>query len=370
MGSGRLSFVRVSAGKAFAYGLLVLGGSALPLRNATPVAAPHPFMETHQLARPFPDSGVGLQDGDEALRDEMPSVALGLRPHVVPPPEEATGFGAIGFEAFARRSQSGALRFGSETIRLPFDPAADTYAFGPMRLKHALVETIVHAADLAGVDPRLLMAIADKESSFVVRARAPTSSATGLFQFIDSTWLHAVRDFGPRFGLDAEARALEFGAGGSPIADEAARQRILDMRNDAFLSTLFAAALLRREKEKLSARLGRPLSDAEVYLVHFLGPAGAQKFLSVLAEKPKTGAANLLPQAARSNRPIFFTTHKRKPRSLSVVQVREKIEFSLEQKLVRYRDLDFAQARASAAAPTGAQPRPSTRPGPPHGRAR
>lgn len=365
-----MSFARVSVGKAFAYVLLVLGGTGFTLRSTTPVAAPHPFMETHQSARRPPDPADGLQERDESLRDEMPAVALGLRPRVHPPLAEAGGFGAIGFEAFALRSQSGALRFGSETIRLPLDPAADTYAFGPMRLKHALVETIVHAADLAGVDPRLLMAIADKESSFVVRARASTSSATGLFQFIDSTWLHAVRDFGPRFGLDAEARALESGAGGSSIADEAARQRILDMRNDAFLSTLFAAALLRREKEKLSARLGRPLSDAEVYLVHFLGPAGAQKFLSVLADKPKTGAANLLPQAARSNRPIFFTTHKRKPRSLSVVQVREKIEFSLEQKLVRYRDLDFAQARASVGAPAGAQPRPSTRPGPPARQAR
>ena len=270
------------------------------------------------------------------------------------------GFGDLHAQAFTRTPRSGTLTYGAESISLPFDAASDTYSFGPMRLKHGLVKTIVHAAYLAGVDPRLLMAIADKESSFIVSARASTSSATGLFQFIDSTWLLAMRDFGPRFGLQAEAALIETVGGVAGVSDLVDRERILQLRNDPFLSTLMAAAMLRVEQEKLEARLGRSISETDIYLVHFLGPAGAQKFLSQLAEKPKSSAASLLPQAAKANKPIFFVTRKRKPQSLSVAQVHEKIGASLERRLMRYRDLDFGPAMAYAPAPTPAtlQPNP------------
>ncbi len=273
-------------------------------------------------------------------------------------PDPVAAFGKLDSAPFVSAPQTGALRYGSESITLPFDGATDTYAFGPMRLKHSLVKTIVHASFLAGVDPRLLMAIADKESSFLIRARASTSSATGLFQFIESTWLFAIRNYGPRFGLEREAGLIEMSDGAPTISDPQDRAAILDLRNDPFLSTLMAASMLRAEQEKLSGRLGRPISDAEVYLVHFLGPAGAQKFLSVLAEKPKASAASLLPQAAKANRPIFYAARTRKAKSLSVAQVHEKIGSSLERRLSRYRELDFGQATAFAPMPPRARLQP------------
>ncbi|HEY8580791.1 MAG TPA: transglycosylase SLT domain-containing protein [Beijerinckiaceae bacterium] len=265
-------------------------------------------------------------------------------------------FGALDATAFASTpaARRGVLRFGGDRIRLEFDEESQTYAFGPMRLKHDLVETILRAAYLADVDPRLLMAIADKESSFVVGARASTSSATGLFQFIDSTWLLAVRDYGARYGLEAEAGLVEMVDGQPNIRDEAARARVLDMRRDAFLSTLLAASMLKREQEKLQATMGRAISEAEIYLVHFLGPAGAQKFLSALAEKPAQSAANLLPSAARANKPIFFNRQARKAKSLSVAQVHGKIEESLERRLMRYRGLDFVTQHPLARSGEGA----------------
>ena len=259
-----------------------------------------------------------------------------------------TYFGSLNSHSFANEPHSGTLTYGSESITLPFDETTGSFAFGPMRLKHPLVKTIVDASYLAGVDPRVLMAIADKESSFIVSARAPTSSATGLFQFIESTWLRAIRDFGPRFGLEREAALLQGLESSASNVDAEDRAGILELRNDPFLSTLMAAAMLRAEQEKLAGRLGRPISSAEVYLVHFLGPAGAGRFLTVLADKPKSSAATLLPMAAKANRPIFFATRKRKPQSLSVAQVHEKIESSLERRLSRYRQLDFGAVTAYA----------------------
>lgn len=288
-------------------------------------------------------------------------------------------FGGLAFAAFEEFSEPGVLRYGDNAIRLPFDEANGVYAFGPMRLKGELVATIVRAAFVAGVDPRLLMAIADKESSFVVRARASTSSATGLFQFIDATWLRALRDFGGNFALDSEAlAAADIMQGDDAGAPPASRARLLALRNDPFLSTLMAAAMLRHEQEKLEAKFGRVITGAEVYLVHFLGPGGARKFLSALEETPTAAASQLLPAAARANRPIFFesrwvktTQAARAPtkrasskvkaakgavvksggpklklvaQSLSVEEVHGKIENSLERRLSRYRALDFGSA--------------------------
>lgn len=277
----------------------------------------------------------------------QPPYLIGLR-QIVQAAAPQLPFGSLSTEPISPTAQSGTLRYGRDAINLPFDEASGAYVFGPMRLKHALVKTIVDASYLAGVDPRLLMAIADKESSFVAGARASTSTATGLFQFIESTWLRALRDYGPSFGLDREAALLHGLESPAAALDAGDRARLLDMRNDPFLSTLMAAAMLRAEQEKLSARLGRTISSAEVYLVHFLGPAGAEKFLAVLADKPLSPAANLLPMAAKANRPIFFVDRTRKPKSLSVAQVHEKIGSSLERRLMRYSQLDFGPVTAFA----------------------
>lgn len=337
-----MTLMLATAGRATLFCSLVIGATAITLPN--PKVS---FAAVHQSA------SLSAQD----YRREVASSLIGLRAWGVSHLREglsAAGYARLDPLAFAPKPRSGTLTYGSESISLPFDPATDTYSFGPMRLKHGLVKTIVHAAYLAGVDPRLLMAIADKESSFMVSARATTSSATGLFQFIESTWLLAMRDFGRQFGLHAEAALIQTLNGAPTVIDPVDRARILELRNDPFLSTLMAAAMLRVEQERLATRLGRRISEADIYLVHFLGPAGAQKFLSVLAEKPKSAAASLLPQAAKANRPIFYATRKRKPQSLSVAQVHEKIGASLERRLMRYRALDFGPAMAYAPAPTAA----------------
>lgn len=343
---------------------------ALPPQNV-PLAYARPAGLAAQLAT-----------APAALQLEAPQASLHIAadPDALDAPVEESvarqPFGGLAFEAFEEFSEPGVLRYGDNAIRLPFDEANGVYAFGPMRLKGELVAAIVRAAFVAGVDPRLLMAIADKESSFVVRARASTSSATGLFQFIDATWLKALRDFGGNFALESEAlTAADIVQGDDAGAPAASRARLLALRNDPFLSTLMAAAMLRHEQEKLEAKFGRPITGAEVYLVHFLGPAGAQKFLSALEETPTAAASQLLPAAARANRPIFFesrwvqakaakpvakTSSKRSSsksaakgggqklklvaQSLSVEEVHGKIENSLERRLSRYRALDFSSA--------------------------
>src|SRR6185437_7643086 len=53
-----------------------------------------------------------------------------------------------------------------------------------------------------------LVAYASMESGLNPNARASGSSASGLYQFTQQTWLNAVRQYGPQHGLGTEAAAV------------------------------------------------------------------------------------------------------------------------------------------------------------------
>ena len=223
----------------------------------------------------------------------------------------------------------------------------DILEFGPMKIRRHLVQTIVKAAQAVQTDPVLLMAVADKESSFITAVQAKTSSATGLYQFIERTWLGVVRDFGAKYGLAKEAALVTADSNDKPvIADATERARILELRRDPYLSALMAGEMLKRDAARISQRIGRELTLGEVYLAHFLGPDDAGDFLDKVVNKPAAAAAALLPGPARANRSIFFAANRfvgrgrhRKPMSLSVAQVHEKFEAMMQTRGSRYQNV-------------------------------
>lgn len=218
----------------------------------------------------------------------------------------------------------------------------DILEFGPMKIRRHLVQKIIRAAQAVQTDPVLLMAVADKESSFKTEVQAQTSSATGLFQFIERTWLGVLRDFGPKYGMAQDAALVVTGDNGKPtVTDPAERTRILELRRDPYLSALMAGEMLKRDAARIALRIGRDLSLGEVYLAHFLGPDDAEEFLASVVDKPKAAAALMLPGPARANRTIFFAAQRgrRKASSLSVAQVHEKFEAMMSTRGERYRDV-------------------------------
>jgi hypothetical protein len=223
----------------------------------------------------------------------------------------------------------------------------DILEFGPMKIRRHLVQTIVRAAQAVQTDPVLLMAVADKESSFVTAVQAKTSSATGLYQFIERTWLGVVRDFGPKYGLEKEAALVGSDSNDRPvITDPAERARVLELRRDPYLSALMAGEMLKRDSGRIAQRIGRDLTLGEVYLAHFLGVDDAGEFLANVVNKPAAAAAALLPGPARANRSIFFAAGRfvgrgrhRKPASLSVAQVHEKFEAMMSTRGTRYQNV-------------------------------
>lgn len=211
--------------------------------------------------------------------------------------------------------------------------------FGPIRIRRHLVDMIVRAGRVVGADPTLLMAVADKESAFSTAVQAKTSSATGLYQFIEQTWLGVIFEFGTRHGLANEARLIGRSGRQFTIADAGERQRILDLRREPYISALLAAEMLKRDTLRLEKAMGRHLTGGEIYLIHFLGPDAAQTFIETMEETPATKAAELLPRPAQANRPIFYAEAGGETKTLSVSEVHKKFNDMIKVRLDRYGDV-------------------------------
>jgi hypothetical protein len=228
-------------------------------------------------------------------------------------------------------------------------PALSQYMeFEEMRVPVWIVDTILRASKLTGADPVYMMALADKESSFLPGNKASTSSAVGLFQFISSTWLEAVRSFGPRHGMIAEAQSIESQDGKLIVQNDAMREHILGLRRNPYLSALMAAEMMKRDKAKIESKLGRKLSRSEFYLSHFFGVDSASKFIALVDDTPKKSAPDAFPAAAKSNKSLFFAKDGKKTRQLSVAEVYGKIDGMIDKRLNRYEDVSMrATADAS-----------------------
>ncbi|MDF2688837.1 MAG: hypothetical protein K0Q80_1802, partial [Microvirga sp.] len=211
--------------------------------------------------------------------------------------------------------------------------------FEEMRVPVWIVDTILRASQVTEADPVYMMALADKESSFLPGNKASTSSAVGLFQFISSTWLEAVRSFGPKHGLIMEAQAIEGPQGKLSVPDDVKREHILGLRRNPYISALMAAELMQRDKTKIETRLGRKLSRSEFYLSHFFGVDSASRFIALVDDTPKKSAKSAFPAAARSNKSLFFAKDGKKTRQLSVSEVYGKIDDMIDKRLNRYEDV-------------------------------
>lgn len=208
--------------------------------------------------------------------------------------------------------------------------------FGPIKIRRHLVDLIVRASKVVGADPTLLMAVADKESSFSTAVKAQTSSATGLYQFIEQTWLGVIYEFGAKHGLGADAKLIGRSGRQFVVSDSTQRQRILDMRREPYISALLAAEMLKRDTLRLERALGRHLTGGEIYLIHFLGPDAAQTFIETMEEQPGVKAAELLPKPAQANRPIFYAGSGGETKVLTVSEVHKKFNEMIKVRLDRY----------------------------------
>jgi hypothetical protein len=174
----------------------------------------------------------------------------------------------------------------------------------------SLTGAIRQAAKATGAGFDYLVATAQVESGFDATAQAPTSSARGLFQFIDQTWLATMKDAGSSLGYGQYANAISRTASGDyTVADPGMRAHIMGLRQDPAASAAMAGAFTQHNAAVLTDRLQRAPTEGELYIAHFFGSSGAAKLISLASDRPNARAADVFPNAARANHSIFYDGH-------------------------------------------------------------
>lgn len=158
---------------------------------------------------------------------------------------------------------------------------------------------IVLAAKYANVDPAYMAATAGRESSFFSGANAKTSSATGVYQFIDSTWRTMVSRYGAQYGITMK----------TPKTDPRA-------------NALMGAEYAKENKAYLETMLHRKVQPTEMYMAHLLGAGGA---LSIIKARSTALAINVRPDAVSGNRSLFYTKVNGVSKPVTVYEFRKRL---------------------------------------------
>jgi hypothetical protein len=212
----------------------------------------------------------------------------------------------------------------------------------PTRVK--IAGSIKQAASTTGTSFEYLLTTAKMESNFNPKASASTSSARGLFQFIDQTWLGTVKEAGAQLGYGKYADAISKNSDGSySVSDPNARAAISKLRDDPDAASSMAAVLTQSNSFKLTGKIGRRPSDAELYMAHFMGVGGAGKLIQNAEDNPNASATRMFPNAAAANRSIFYD---RSGQARSVSQVYSELN-------ARYAGAANSQATRTAMAAVG-----------------
>jgi hypothetical protein len=129
----------------------------------------------------------------------------------------------------------------------------------------------------------LIDSIIGVESGGNPNATNPNSSATGLGQFISSTWLDTLRAARP------------------DLAQGKTDAELLALRNDPQLSREMTEAYANQNQATLS-KAGLPVTPGTTYLAHFAGPGGAVR---VLQADPSASAGSVLGDAVVRANPFL-----------------------------------------------------------------
>jgi len=215
----------------------------------------------------------------------------------------------------------------------------------PSRLR--IAGAIKQGASTTGTSFEYLLTTAKMESDFNPTAGASTSSAHGLYQFIDQTWLGTVKEAGSQLGYGQYAAAISKSSSGSySVSDPSARKAIMKLRDDPVAASAMAGVLTQSNSFQLTGKIGRRPTDNELYMAHFMGVGGAAKLISTAEDNPNATAAQVFPNAAAANRSIFYD---RTGRARSVSEVYSVIS-------ARYAGAASSPATRSAMAAVGDVP--------------
>lgn len=215
-----------------------------------------------------------------------------------------------------------------------------------VEIRSDVLSGIQQASASTGIDFAYLMAQANRESSFDPAAQAKSSSAAGLYQFIEQTWFGVVKAHGAEYGRgDLAEQITRRSDGRYVVGDATMKKQILELRRDPAFASAMAAEHASDNKAKLEDRLDRAASGADLYMAHFLGISGAIKFLRAEAENPDRTGASLFPKAAAANPSVFYTQDGR---ARTVGEIYARFENNISADMETYASLEGANGVPAA----------------------
>jgi hypothetical protein len=125
------------------------------------------------------------------------------------------------------------------------------------------------------------------ESNGNQNAKNNRSSATGLGQFLDQTWLDLIRAYR------------------SDLMKGRSQEAILELRRDGTIAREITAVFMEKNAAILKKR-GLPVTPATLYLAHFAGPAGAVAILSALENADAASVMASADATGRTTREIII----------------------------------------------------------------
>jgi len=121
-------------------------------------------------------------------------------------------------------------------------------------------------------------------------AQAGTSSAEGAAQFTDATWLRMMRQLGPQYGLP----------------DGLSDSQILGLRSNRAWSGLMTGEYARENQNVMQRALGRPITQREAYLGHFLGGDEAADLIAASEANMRDARRFVSRAAVEANPHVFY----------------------------------------------------------------
>ncbi|MGH1376279.1 MAG: hypothetical protein ACRBCK_08025 [Alphaproteobacteria bacterium] len=209
-----------------------------------------------------------------------------------------------------------------------------------------IITNIYNTSKETEISFELLLVKAMIESDLGRVTTSKTSSAKGIFQYIEPTWLVLMKRYGHRIGYTSYANAIEINTKtllpqikeGSKIS----RSEILALRENTKISALIKAHQIKDESKVLkNFKNGGRVNATDHYIAHMLGLSQARIFYKLREDKSSiilSDSKNLqLKQAVKLN-PYFFFDNENN--GLTAIQAYQQFHKKISQQFTRLKEID------------------------------